>query len=108
MAQLLPTLVLSRVQKLKTFLLPPGFHMELVVAEPMVEEPICLTFDPDGRMYVVELRAYMPDVRGTGEMNPEARVIRLESSKGDGKFDKRTVFLDHLVLPRAVGLVGDG
>lgn len=103
-----PAPVLTPEQELKTFKLPPGFHMELVAAEPMVQEPICLTFDPDGRMYIVELRAYMPDIQGTGEMNPDGRVIRLESSKADGKYDKRTVFLDHLSLPRAVGLAGDG
>jgi mono/diheme cytochrome c family protein/glucose/arabinose dehydrogenase len=107
-AHIPPAPVLSPDEELKTFRLPPGFHMELVAAEPTVEEPICLTFDPDGRMYVVELRAYMPDTVGTGELNPEARVVRLESSHNDGKFDKRTVFLDHLVLPRAVGLAGDG
>lgn len=102
-----PAPVLTPEEELKTFKLPPGFHMELVAAEPTVQEPICLTFDPDGRMYVVEMRAYMPDIAGTGELNPEGRVIRLESSKGDGIYDKRTVFLDHLSVPRAVGLVGD-
>lgn len=103
-----PAPVLSPEEELKTFKLPPGFHLELVASEPMVQEPICLTFDPDGRMYVVEMRAYMPDVAGTGELNPEGRVVRLESSKRDGVYDKRTVFLDHLSVPRAVGLVGDG
>lgn len=107
-AHIPPAPVLSPQEELKTFKLPPGFHMELVAAEPMVEEPICLTWDPDGRMYVVELRAYMPDVEGTGEMNPIGRVVRLESSKGDGKYDKRTVFLDHLSIPRAVSLAGNG
>lgn len=102
-----PAPVLTPEEELKTFKLPPGFHMELVAAEPTVQEPICLTFDPDGRMYVVEMRAYMPDIEGTGELNPEGRVIRLESSKGDGVYDKRTVFLDHLSVPRAVGLVAD-
>jgi mono/diheme cytochrome c family protein/glucose/arabinose dehydrogenase len=103
-----PAPVLTPQEELKTFKLPPGFHMELVAAEPMVEEPICLTFDPDGRMYVVELRAYMPDIRGTGELDSVGRVVRLESSKGDGNYDKRTVFVDKLSVPRAVGLVGDG
>ena len=103
-----PSPVLTPEQELKTFRLPPGFHMELVAAEPMAEEPICLTFDPDGRMYIVELRAYMPDIPGSGELGPIARVVRLESSKADGKYDKRTVFLDHLSIPRAVGLAKDG
>jgi mono/diheme cytochrome c family protein/glucose/arabinose dehydrogenase len=95
-------------EELKTFKLPPGFRIELVATEPMVEEPIALTFDPDGRMYVVELRAYMPDMAGTGELDPIGRIVRLESSRGDGQYDKSTTFLDNLVIPRAVGLAGDG
>ncbi len=103
-----PAPVLSPQEELKTFKLPPGFHIELVASEPMVEEPIALAFDPDGRMYVDELRGYMPDLPGNGELDPVARISRLESSKGDGHFDKRTVFLDKLVVPRAIGLAGDG
>jgi mono/diheme cytochrome c family protein/glucose/arabinose dehydrogenase len=95
-------------EELKTFKLPPGFHMELVAAEPMVEEPIALTFDPDGRIYVVELRAYMPDMQGTGELDPIGQIVRLEDSDNDGRMDKKTIFLDHLSIPRAVGLAGDG
>jgi mono/diheme cytochrome c family protein len=103
-----PAPVLSPQEELKTFKLPPGFHIELVAAEPMVEEPVALTFDADGRIYVVELRGYMPDVKGTGELDPIGRIVRLESSAGDGKYDKSTIFLDNLVAPRAVGLVGKG
>jgi mono/diheme cytochrome c family protein/glucose/arabinose dehydrogenase len=100
--------VLSPADEAKTFKLPPGFKIELVAAEPVVEEPIALTFDPDGRMYVVQLRAYMPDAAGTGELDPIGRVSRLESTKGDGVYDKSVVFIDKLKIPRAVGLAGDG
>ncbi len=103
-----PAPILSPEEELKTFKLPAGFHMELVAAEPMVEEPIALTFDPNGRIYVVELRAYMPDMAGTGELDPIGRIVRLESSRGDGQYDKSTIFLDNLMIPRAVGLAGDG
>ena len=95
-------------EELKTFKLPPGFRIELVAAEPMVEEPIALTFDSDGRIYVVELRAYMSDINGTGELDPIGRVKLLESSKGDGVYDKSTIFLDGLIIPRAIALAGDG
>jgi glucose/arabinose dehydrogenase len=103
-----PAPVRSPAEELKTFKLPPGFRMELLAAEPMVEEPIALTFDADGRIYVVELRAYMPDMAGTGELQPIGRIVRLEDSDGEGRIDKSTVFLDHLAIPRAVGLAGDG
>src|SRR6185437_4953132 len=103
-----PAPVRTADEELKTFKLPPGFKIELVASEPMVEEPIALTFDPDGRMYVVELRAYMPDVKGTGELDPIGRIVRLESSRGDGKYDKVGTYLDNLIIPRAVSLAGDG
>src|SRR5258706_8019583 len=103
-----PAPVLTAEEEQKTFKLPPGFRIELVAQEPMVEEPIALTFDPDGRIYVVELRAYMPDMQGTGELDPIGRIVRLEDTDGDGKLDKRTVFLDKLSIPRAVSLAGDG
>ena len=103
-----PAPVRTPEEELKTFKLPPGFHMELVASEPLLEKPIALTFDPDGRIYVVELRAYMPDMEGTGELNPIAQVSILEDTDGDGKLDKKTVFLDKLIVPRAVGLAGDG
>lgn len=103
-----PAPVLSPEEELKTFKLPPGFHIELVAAEPMVQEPVALAFDPDARMYVVEMRGYMPDIKGTGEMAPVGRVSRLESSNHDGKYDKSAIFLDGLVIPRSVGFAGKG
>ncbi len=103
-----PAPVLSPEEELKTFRLPPAFKIELVASEPMVEEPIALSFDADGRMYVVQLRGYMPDAAGTGELEPVGRVSLLESTKNDGKFDKSTVFLDKLSIPRAVSAVNGG
>jgi len=101
-----PAPVRTPDEELKTFKLPPGFRIELVAAEPMVQEPIALAFDPDGRIYVDELRGYMPNVEGKGELDPVGRVSVLEDTDGDGKIDKSTVFLDKLVIPRAVGLAG--
>ena len=103
-----PAPVLSPAEELKTFRLPPGFKIELVAAEPMVEEPVALSFDADGRMYVVEMRGYMPDFAGTGELDPVGRVSLLESTKRDGVFDKSTIFIDKLVVPRAVSATAGG
>jgi mono/diheme cytochrome c family protein/glucose/arabinose dehydrogenase len=103
-----PAPVLSPQDELKTFKLPPGFKIELVAAEPMVEEPIALVFDPDGRIYIVELRAYMQDLPGTGELDPIGRIVRLDSSARDGRYDNATTFLDKLIIPRSIALAGDG
>ncbi|HYH56302.1 MAG TPA: dehydrogenase, partial [Anseongella sp.] len=52
--------------------------------------------------------SYMPDTNGTGENRPSGVIAILEDSNGDGRADKRTVFLDSLVLPRAICLVEGG
>ena len=103
-----PAPPLSSEQALKTFHLAPGFHIELVASEPMIEVPIIAQFDEDGRMWVVEMRGFMPSVDGVGEKEPVGRVSILEDTDGDGLMDKRTIFLDGLVMPRALALVRGG
>ncbi len=76
--------------------------MELVVAEPDVISPAVIRFDGNGRMYVAEFITYMRDADGNNQHTPESRITRFESTKGDGVYDKRTVFVDKLVLPRTV------
>ena len=76
--------------------------MELVVAEPEVISPAVIRFDGNGRMYVAEFTTYMRDADGNNQHAPESRITRFESTKGDGVYDKRTVFVDKLVLPRTV------
>jgi mono/diheme cytochrome c family protein/glucose/arabinose dehydrogenase len=100
--------VLSPEEALKTFKLPPGFKIQTVAAEPLVETPVAVTWDARGRMYVVEMRGYMPDMDATGEDQPVGRIKLLEDTNGDGVYDKAAVFIDHLVMPRAVIATGDG
>ena len=97
-----PPKPLSADEALKTFKLPPGFHIECVASEPMVEDPVFCTFGADGRIWVVEMRGYMHDLEGAGEKDPVGRIKILESTHYDGIYDKATIFLDGLVMPRAV------
>ncbi len=99
---------LTPEEEVRTIKVPPGFKVEIVAAEPLIEAPIAMSWDEQGRAYVVEMTGYMNDFNGTGEEKPLCRIKRLESSKGDGIFDKATVFVDKLVLPRAVMAMGDG
>ena len=64
--------------------------------------------DPDGRLWVVEMRGFMPDFEGTGEDAPVGQVVVLEDTDDDGRADKRTVFLDGLVQPRTVKVLDHG
>jgi mono/diheme cytochrome c family protein len=90
------------------FLLPPGYKIEPVLADPDVEDPVAVTFDGNGRMYVLEMRSYMRDVDGTGALDPTSRISRWEDTDGDGKYDKHTVFVDNLVMPRIAFPLQDG
>ncbi len=103
-----PAPALRPEEALKTFTLKDGFRMELVASEPMVEEPVALSFDERGRMWVVEMRGFMPNADGTGENDIPGRVSILEDTNRDGVPDKKTVFLDNLVMPRAIACVRGG
>jgi len=103
-----PPKPLTPEEALASFKVAPGFKVELFAAEPMIETPIAMSWDEQGRMYVLEMRGYMQDVDGKGEDKPMGRVTILEDTNGDGKADKHTVFADGLVLPRAVMCVNGG
>ena len=95
-------------EALKTFKLQPGFHLEVVASDPLVHDPIAIAFDPDGRIYVIEYRGYMPNADGIGEDKPVATIAVLEDTTGSGRMDKRTEYLDKLVMPRAINLSNGG
>lgn len=103
-----PPAPLSPEEAMKTFKIEKGFHIELVASEPMIESPVAMSFDEQGRLYVVEMRGYMHDLEGGGEKEPTGRVSLLEDTDGDGRMDKATPFLDNLVMPRAVLAVNGG
>ncbi|MEQ8808954.1 MAG: dehydrogenase, partial [Imperialibacter sp.] len=95
-------------EQLGTFQLEPGLKIQLVASEPMIQEPVFAVFDEDGRLWVVEMRGYMTDIEGHEENDKLGRISILEDTDGDGTMDKSTVYLDSLVLPRAIGLIKGG
>ena len=99
---------LEPADSMKLMNLPKGFSLELVVSEPEISEPVALTWDGNGRMYIVEMRGYMQSIDGLGAKDPVGRVSLFEDTNGDGSFDKHSVFLDGLIEPRALLYVGDG
>ena len=95
-------------EELATFQLEDGLQIQLVAAEPLVQDPVVMTFDPDGRLWVVEMRGFMPDIDGKGEKDRVGRISILEDMDGDGTMDSSKIYLDSLVLPRAIALVAGG
>jgi putative membrane-bound dehydrogenase-like protein len=76
----------------KAMTVPTGFKVTLFAGEPDVVQPIAMTFDDRGRLWVVECLSY-PNWRADGTGGD--RVVILEDTDGDGTFDKKTVFLDN-------------
>ena len=77
---------------------PDGFSIELVAGSPLVERPIVAAFDDEGRLYVAESSGSNDPVAKQLAEKPH-RIVRLEDTNGDGKFDRRTVFADQMMFP---------
>ncbi len=106
--QMEKSIALSPEEEMKTFSLPPGFRVELVASEPMIESPILMDFDADGRLWVLEMLTFLPDTSGRDSKEPLNRVSVLEDTNGDGTMDKKTVFADKLAMPRALKVLEHG
>src|SRR2546423_13032792 len=81
----------------QTFTLPAGFEIELVAGPPLVNRPIVADFDEQGRLYVADSSGSNDPVVKQVKDRPH-RIVRLESSKFDGKFDKGPVFADRMMF----------
>src|SRR5256885_5779491 len=87
-----PPLAPSEAQK--KFVVPPGFEVRLFAAEPDVANPVAMTFDEKGRLWVVELYEY-PNGAKPGTKGRD-RVKVYWDTDGDGVADKNIVFCDGL------------
>ena len=82
---------LSPAEALKTFFMPPGYHLELVASEPLVQDPIVIDWDADGRLWVVEMPGFVHDL-DTPEPNmrsdrPHRRARGHQQRRHDGQAD---------------------
>jgi putative membrane-bound dehydrogenase-like protein len=86
---------------------PAGFEVRLFAAEPDVVNPVAMTFDPKGRLWVVEMYEYPLGVKKGAKGRD--RILILEDTDGDGRADKRTVWYEGLNMPCGIayGRYGD-
>lgn len=85
-----------------------GFDIEVIAAEPLLKAPVALDFDAKGRMWVAQMPGYMSDMQGSEEEDPIGSIHILEDLDHDGIVDHSKVFLDSLVMPRALAHVYGG
>ena len=82
----------------QTFTVPDGFEIEKVAGPGLVDRPISASFDERGRLYVTDSSGSNEKPDKQLEERPH-RVVLLEDTDGDGKFDKSTVFADKMMFP---------
>jgi len=84
---------LSPAEAIKRLRVPDGFQITLAAAEPDVRQPIAITFDDRGRLWVAESYSYDGS---TFTDEPHDRILIFEDTNGDGVLDARKVFCDGL------------
>lgn len=78
----------------------PQLKAELVLAEPLVIDPVAIDFAADGSLWVAEMHDYPQGL--AGDYQPGGRVRIVRDADGDGRFDTSTVFLDRIPFPTGV------
>ena len=80
---------------------PEGFSVEVAAGPPLVQRPMIVDMDDTGRLYVAESSGSNDDVRTQLAEKPHS-ILQLQDLDGDGKYDRRTVFADRMMLPEGV------
>src|SRR5437879_10503359 len=83
---------LSPDESVRRMKVADGFEVKLFAAEPMVVNPVAMTIDERGRVWVIECFEY-PKRTPPGKM-PRDRTVILEDTDGDGLADKRPGIAD--------------
>lgn len=88
---------MSPAEAMLAFDLVDGFRIEQTAAEPLVTDPVAMSFDENGRLYVVEMKDYSEQ-----EQESLGQVRLLTDTDNDGKFDESVVFAEGLSWPTAI------
>jgi putative membrane-bound dehydrogenase-like protein len=98
-------LPLSPEESMKLVQIPVGFELELFASEPMIINPIAMTWDERGRLFVIETTDYPNEIRKEGG---DDKIKILEDTDGDGKADKVTIFAEGLNIPTSITPMNGG
>ncbi len=94
---------------INTLTVPKGYKVELFASEsefPDLANPVQLSFDNKGRLWVATMPSY-PHYK-PGDERPNDKLLILEDTDNDGKADKQTVFADKLHLPIGFEFASEG
>ncbi|MCA9121903.1 MAG: hypothetical protein KDB11_17055 [Planctomycetales bacterium] len=95
-----PGPALSPQDAIAKMTVPEGFTVELVASEPEIQNPVAMTFDERGRIWITESFEYPRFEAGPGR----DRIKILEDTNGDGTADKVTVFAEGLNIPSGIAV----
>ncbi|YCM44680.1 PVC-type heme-binding CxxCH protein [Verrucomicrobiaceae bacterium 227] len=78
----------------------PGFEVQLVASEPQVREPVVVSYDENGLMYVAEYLKF-PSHGGKSD-GPDGRISLLRDADGDGHYESSQIFAQDLAWPTGI------
>lgn len=84
----------------------PSLEVSLYAQEPLIQTPIGCAIDPNGRLLVIESQTHFRPKDWTGPSHDQ--IVALIDTDGDGKADKREVFLDETNLTMDIAAGPDG
>lgn len=93
---------------LDAYKIEKGFDLRMVASEPFLDAPVAMDFDSNGRIWVTEMPGFMDNLEGRGQDEPTGSIKILKDMDGNGVMDHSKIFLDSLVMPRALALVYGG
>ncbi|MDN3690188.1 PVC-type heme-binding CxxCH protein [Cyclobacterium jeungdonense] len=96
-------------EALEKFEVAEGYKVELFASEsefPDLANPVQMTFDTKGRLWVAVMPSY-PHYK-PGDPKPNDKILILEDTDNDGKADKQIIFADSLHLPIGMEIAPEG
>ncbi|MEX1182362.1 MAG: PVC-type heme-binding CxxCH protein, partial [Gemmatimonadota bacterium] len=101
-------LPLSPTAAIERMIVPAGFRVELFASEPDIVNPIDMTWDERGRLWVIESLEYPYPRQLWPDGGGKDRITIVEDTDGDGRADEFTVFADGLNIPTSIAFANGG